>query len=152
MGGLATPAPFIRHKDVHRSLKPWAVSLFHFPYCHFPSKLALVALLVSSGHKTAFCTLCGHRNKDASWRSLCAGRIRKEGRQGGKACQKRTLVSCSPLSTMIASPCSFPYSCPSCSRKWNPISYPLSCLHICLSSMCDHDLLISLNLFPPNPK
>lgn len=49
-GGLAIPSLFTRHKDMHRSLKPWAASLLS-SLLLFPSELVLVALLVSSDHR-----------------------------------------------------------------------------------------------------
>lgn len=48
-------------------------------------------------------------------------------------------------------PLQLPYSRPNQHRKENP-SYPSSGLPMCLLSMCDHDLLMSLYLFLPVSK
>lgn len=45
-GGLAISSLFTTHKDAHRSLKPWAASLFYL-LVFFLSKLVLEALLVN---------------------------------------------------------------------------------------------------------
>lgn len=98
MGGLAAPAPFIRHKDMHRSVKPWAVSLSHFPHCPF---LFSVSSGSSGGRQWprgclqfTFCAATGTR-REVRFHLHRRGR---EGRQRGQACQKWISVSCcSPL-------------------------------------------------------
>lgn len=99
MDGLAIPALFIRHKDMHRSLKPWADFCSTFLPVIFPSELALVALLVSSDHKAALLV--------SLWPQGQGCELKTDGieDQGGRTCWKWTFVSCTtPPHLAIAVP------------------------------------------------